>query len=306
MLLCDEYLVPATLDEAFDAMARNAGRHRVVAGATDTLPWAREGRAGDVHVPVLIDVAKIPELRERHVDEHRVRVGAATPIQRFLDDPALARALPCMPRCAVWFADDQIRESATIGGNIVNASPAADGTPGLIAHDAHVELAKREGREIVRRRVKLDQFVTGPGKTALAPGELLVAVECDALAGYGGSFEKVGHRRSLVISLVCLAALVKFDAAGRAFEDVRLAIAGIGPVPKRLTDVEAFLRSGPLSAERLEQAADMPVDLVASRTRQAYRREVVRGFVMRGLINAVQRAGADPSVLSRELEAAYA
>jgi xanthine dehydrogenase FAD-binding subunit len=306
MLLCDEYLVPATLDEAFDAVARNAGRHRIVAGATDTLPWAREGRAGDVHVPVLIDVAKIPELKERHVNERRVRVGAATPIQRFLDDPALARALPCMPRCAVWFADDQIRESATIGGNIVNASPAADGAPGLIAHDAHVELAKREGGEIVRRRVKLDQFVTGPGRTALAPGELLVAVECDALPGYGGSFEKVGHRRSLVISLVCLAALVELDAAGRAFEDVRLAIAGIGPVPKRLTDVEVFLRGGPLSAERLEQASDMPVDLVASRTRQAYRREVVRGFVMRGLINAVQRAGADPSVLSRELEAAYA
>jgi xanthine dehydrogenase FAD-binding subunit len=306
MLLCDEYLVPATLDEAFDAIARNAGRHRIVAGATDTLPWAREGRAGDVHVPVLVDVAKIPELHERHVDERRVRIGAATPIQRFLDDPALARALPCMPRCAVWFADDQIRESATIGGNIVNASPAADGTPGLIAHEAYVELAKREGKEIAHRRLKLDQFVTGPGQTALAPGELLVAVECDALPGYGGSFEKVGHRRSLVISLVCLAALVKLDAAGRAFEDVRLAIAGIGPVPKRLTDVEAFLRGSPLSAERLEQAADMPVDLVASRTRQPYRREVVRGFMIRGLLNALQRAGADPSVLAPELEAAYA
>jgi xanthine dehydrogenase FAD-binding subunit len=306
MLLCDEYLTPATLDEAFDAIARNAGRHRVIAGATDTLPWARAGRAGDVHVPVLIDVAKIPELRERSVDARRVRVGAATPIQRFLDDPALARALPCMPRCAVWFADDQIRESATIGGNIINASPAADGTPGLIAHEAYVELATRQGGEIARRRVELAAFITGPGQTELAPGELLVAVECDALAGYGGSFEKVGHRRSLVISLVCLAALVKLDAAGRTFEDVRLAIAGIGPVPKRLTEVEAFLRSGPVSAERLEQAADMPVELVASRTRQAYRREVVRGFVIRGLLNAVQRAGADPSVLSRELEAAYA
>jgi carbon-monoxide dehydrogenase medium subunit/xanthine dehydrogenase FAD-binding subunit len=306
MLLCDEYLVPATLDEAFDAIARFAGRHRIVAGATDTLPWAREGRAGDVHVPALIDVAKIPELRERSVDERRVRVGAATPIQRFLDDPALARALPCMPRCAVWFADDQIRESATIGGNIINASPAADGTPGLIAHEAYVELATRQGGEIARRRVELAAFITGPGRTALAPGELLVAVECDALPGYGGSFEKVGHRRSLVISLVCLAALVKLDAAGRTFEDVRLAIAGIGPVPKRLTEVEAFLRGGPVSAERLEQAADMPVELVASRTRQAYRREVVRGFVIRGLLNAVQRAGADPSVLSRELEAAYA
>jgi xanthine dehydrogenase FAD-binding subunit len=306
MLLCDEYLTPATLDEAFDAIARNAGRHRVVAGATDTLPWAREGRAGDVHVPVLIDVARIPELRERSVDERSVRIGAATPIQRFLDDPKLARALPCMPRCAVWFADDQIRESATIGGNIINASPAADGTPGLIAHEAYVELATRQGREITRRRVELAAFITGPGRTALAPGELLVAVECDALSGYGGSFEKVGHRRSLVISLVCLAALVKLDAAGRTFEDVRLAIAGIGPVPKRLTEVETFLRGGAVSAERLEQAADMPVDLVASRTRQAYRREVVRGFMVRGLLNAARRAGADPSVLSRELEAAYA
>jgi xanthine dehydrogenase FAD-binding subunit len=306
MLLCDEYLTPATLDEAFDAIERNAGRHRVVAGATDTLPWAREGRAGDVHIPVLIDVAKIPELCERSVDERRARIGAATPIQRFLDDPTLARALPCMPRCAVWFADDQIRESATIGGNIINASPAADGTPGLIAHEAYVELATRQGGGITRRRLKLDQFIAGPGRTALAPGELLVAIECDALPGYGGSFEKVGHRRSLVISLVCLAVLVKLDTAGRTFEDVRLAIAGIGPVPKRLTEVEAFLRGRPVNAERLEQAADMPVDVVASRTRQAYRREVVRGFVMRGLLNAVQRAGADPSVLSRELEAAYA
>src|SRR5713101_6697689 len=169
MLLCDEYLTPKTLDEAFDVIERNPGRYRIVAGATDTLPWAREGRAGDVDIPVLIDVAKIPELRERHVDARRARIGAATPIQRFLDDRALARALPCMPRCAVWFADDQIRESATIGGNIINASPAADGTPGLIAHAAHVELAKRQGGRIARRRLELDEFVIGPGKTELAP-----------------------------------------------------------------------------------------------------------------------------------------
>ena len=77
---------------------------------------------------------------------------------------------------------------------------------------------------------------------------MLIAVECDALPGYGGSFEKVGHRRSLVISLVCLAALVKLDAHGRTIEDVRLAIAGIGPRPLRLTEVEKFLRGG--TAER--------------------------------------------------------
>ena len=301
MLTCDEYMSPASLAEAFAAMKANRGRYRIVAGATDTLPWAREGRAGDVHIPVLVDVARIPELCEISVDDKRVRLGAATPIQRFLDDPALGRALPAMPRCAVWFADDQIRAQATVGGNIVNASPAADATPCLIAHDAIVELASARGK----RSIPLQEFVTGPNKTALADGELLIAIECDALPAHGGSFEKVGHRRSLVISLVCLAALIRLDRDGRKIEDARLAIAGIGPKPLRLTEVENFLR-GPLSADRLDAAADMPVSLVASRTRQEYRRDVVRGFMLRGLINAARRAGADSGVLAPDLEAAYA
>jgi xanthine dehydrogenase FAD-binding subunit len=305
MLTCDEYLTPGSLDEAFAAMEANRGRYRIVAGATDTLPWAREGRAGDVHIPALIDVSKIPELGELAVSDKRVRLGAATPIQRFLDDPALARVMPDMPRCAVWFADDQIRAQATVGGNIVNASPAADATPCLIAHEAEVALAKNVGGKIVRRRMRLEQFIIGPNRTALDDGELLVAVECDSLPGYGGSFEKVGHRRSLVISLVCLATLVKLDADGTHVDDVRLAIAGIAPKPIRLNDVEAFLRGGPLSADRVHEAAEMPVGLVASRTRRDYRREVVRGFMLRGLTNAARRAGADPSVLSGELEAAY-
>ncbi|MEJ2436105.1 MAG: FAD binding domain-containing protein, partial [Pseudolabrys sp.] len=182
------------------------------------------------------------------------------------------------------------------------ASPAADATPCLIAHEATVELASARGK----RNMKLADFVTGPNKTELQEGELLTAVECDALPGHGGSFEKVGHRRSLVISLVCLAALVKLDGQGRTIEDARLAIAGIGPRPLRLTQVEALLKGTPLSATLLEEAADMPVDLVASRTRQEYRREVVRGFMARGLINAARRAGATPPALSHELEAAYA
>jgi xanthine dehydrogenase FAD-binding subunit len=302
MLTCDEYLTPTTLADAFAAIAQHRGRYRVVAGCTDTFPWAREGRAGDVDIPVLIDVSRIPELNELRVDDKRVRLGAATPIQRFLDDPKLARVLPCMPRCAVWFADDQIRAQATIGGNIVNASPAADGTPCLIAHEAEVELVSARGK----RTMPLTDFVTGPNKTALQEGELLTTIACDALPAYGGSFEKVGHRRSLVISLVCLAALIKLDKQGRAIEDVRLAIAGIGPRPLRLTEVEKFLRGASLTADRLEQAADMPVSLVASRTRQDYRRDVVHGFMLRGLINAARRAGADNAALSNELEAAYA
>jgi len=84
MLLCDEYLTPKSLDEAFAAIESRRGRYRLVAGATDTLPWAREGRAGDVEIPALIDLTYIPELTERHVDDRYVRLGAATPIQRFL------------------------------------------------------------------------------------------------------------------------------------------------------------------------------------------------------------------------------
>jgi xanthine dehydrogenase FAD-binding subunit len=306
MLTCDDYLTPASLDEAFDVMAERRGHYRIMAGATDTLPWAREGRAGDVHIPAVIDITKIPELRELSVDDERVRLGAATPIQRFLDDRGLARALPAMPRCAVWFADDQIRAQATVGGNIVNASPAADATPCLIAHAAEVEVAKKSGGKIVRRRMTLDQFVTGPNRTALEDGELLIAIECDALPGYGGSFEKVGHRRSLVISLVCLAALVKLDAQGQRIEDVRLSIAGIGPRPLRLAEAEKFLSGAAISPQRLEQAADMPASFVASRTRQQYRREVVRGFMLRGLINASRSAGADLTMLAPELEVACA
>jgi carbon-monoxide dehydrogenase medium subunit/xanthine dehydrogenase FAD-binding subunit len=305
MLFCDEYLTPTSLEEAFELM-RTRDRFRIVAGATDTLPWAREGRAGDVDIPALIDVTGIPELRECKVESKRVRIGAATPIQRFLDNSMLCAALPAMPRCAVWFADDQIRESATVGGNIVNASPAADLTPPLLAHAAEVELAAVRNGAIARRRMPLEGFVRGPGQTALEPGEILVAVECDSLSGYGGSFEKVGHRRSLVISLVCVAVLLKLDANGSRFEDVRLAVGGIGPVPHRLTEIEAFLRSAPISAARLEQAADLPVGLVQSRTRQAYRREVVRGFLLRGLLNATRRAGVDPRVLAPELEASFA
>jgi xanthine dehydrogenase FAD-binding subunit len=282
-------------------MASNRGRHRIVAGATDTLPWAREGRAGDVNIPVLIDVAKIPELNERTVGDRRVRLGAATAIQRFLDDAALARALPALPRCAVWFADDQIRAQATIGGNIVNASPAADVNPCLIAHEAVVELVSASGK----RTMPLHDFLLGPGKTALKEDELLTAVECDALPGYGGSFEKVGHRRSLVISLACVAYSLKLDADGRVIEDARIGLAGVCAVPTRLREVEAFLSGKKLNGDLLEEAADMPLDLVQSRSRREYRRDILRGFMMRGLITAAKRAGADPAALSSELEAAY-
>ena len=151
MLNCDEYLMPESLDEAFDLIERHAGRYRIVAGATDLLPWAREGRAGDVHYPVLIDISRVPELDgvERRGD--RLRLGANTTFADFLNDAELREALPIMPHVAVWFADDQIRELATLAGNLINASPAADGTPPMIALNGTVTLECRRDGDRRRR-----------------------------------------------------------------------------------------------------------------------------------------------------------
>ena len=288
MLTSDAYLMPTSLGEALAEIARAAAGSRIVAGATDTWPWAREGRAGDVHVPAIIDISRVAELAGHAVlPDGRLRLGAILVIQDFLADRTLAAHLPCMPYCAVWFADDQIRQQATLAGNIVNASPAADGTPPLLALDATVELARLDGTEIATRRLPLEDFVRGPGRVALDAGEILTAFECDSALGYGGAFEKVGYRRSLVISTVCAAAMVKPSADGTCFEDVRLAVAGIGPVPVRLREVEDFLRGQPIEAGVIAEAGRMPTGRIQSRTRRDYRRAVLEGFVARAIEDAL-------------------
>ena len=291
MLDCDEYLMPVTLDEALVLWGGAPEASRIVAGATDILPWAREGRAGDVHVPRIIDISRVSELKGYEIRDGRVRIGAMVAMQAFLSEPELRRHLPCMPYCAVWFADDQIREQATLVGNVVNASPAADGIPPLVAMNADVEIATLVDGAVCRRSVPIGDFVTGPGRTSLGQGEMVTAVICDAMSGYGGAFEKVGQRRSLVISVVCAAALVKASADGERFKDVRLALGGIGPVPVRLDKVEQFLIGTKISSSAVVRASQFVDGLVQSRTRQAYRTAVTSGFIDRALADALGDIG---------------
>ena len=291
MLTCDQYLMPDTLGEALARWAGAPASSRLVAGATDTLTWARQGRAGDVHVPHLIDISKIAELQDYEISGGRVRLGANLVMQRFLSDETLMAHLPCMPYCAVWFADDQIREQATLVGNIINASPAADGTPPMIAMNGSIELARLKDGTVSRRTLTVAEFVTGPGATMLADDEIVTTVECDSMAGYGGSFEKVGQRRSLVIATVCTACLVKPSADRKSFQDVRLAIAGVGPVPLRLAHIEDFLKNRPITRDILRQVSKMTDGLINSRTRRAYRRDVLSGFIERALEDALADCG---------------
>jgi len=287
MLTCDHYHMPTTLAEALTLWSGAAKGSRLIAGATDILPWAREGRAGDVHLPELVDVTRIDEFAGYAFENGRVRLGARTVYQDFLTDQTLMRSLPCMPHCAIWFADDQIREQASVTGNLVNASPVADGTPAVVALNGEIELARLDGDTIVRRLVPVAEFIEGPGRTQIADDEIATAVILDTANGYGGSFQKVGQRRSLVISVACAAGLVKADSDGRVFEDVRLALGGVGPSPIRLRDAERALRGERISHRLIEQVAQTAADTVGSRSRQDYRREVVVNFVRAAIEDAL-------------------
>lgn len=305
MLTCDTYLMPTTLAEALEAWVAAPEGSRLVAGATDILPYAREGRGGDVHVPTMIDLGRVAELSGYAVEGRRVRLGANVVYQEFLEDATLVRLLPNMPYCAAWFADDQIRRQATLVGNIVNASPAGDGLPPVLTLNGDIELARLEDGEIRRRSMPVAEFITGPGRTDLQPGEIATSVTLDALEGYGGSFQKVGMRRSLVISAVCCAALVRTDASGRIFEDVRLALGGVGPRPIRLYTVEAMLRGREMTRELVAEASLAPAEMVASRSRVAYRRAVVSGFVEAAVEDALVALGA-PMPKPEQREALHA
>ncbi|MCP1200446.1 xanthine dehydrogenase family protein subunit M [Notoacmeibacter sp. MSK16QG-6] len=292
MLTCDTYLMPTTLKDALQVWADAPEGSRLVAGATDILPWARDGRAGDVHLPCMVDITRVSELQGYEVQGDRVRLNANMVFQQFLEDETLIRLLPNMPYCAAWFADDQIRQQATLVGNIVNASPAGDGLPPVLTLNGEIELARLQDGAVVTRRLPVADFVTGPGRTELDAGEIATAVYVDAMEGYGGSFQKVGMRRSLVISAVCCAALVRTDASGKVFEDIRLSIGGIGPRPIRLHDIEEMLRGQEMTRELVAQASLKPAELVASRSRVEYRRAVTSGFVEAAIEDALVALGA--------------
>jgi len=245
-----------------------------------------EGRGGDVNYESVIDISKINDLSKWQLQGNRINLGANVTISQLLNNPFLRKHIPVMAKSAVWFADDQIREQATLGGNLVNASPAADATPPMLAMNAELTLERKQKGKIIQRKLPLDEFLTGPGKTRLEAGELVTRVECDSMLGYGSAFEKVGPRRSLVLSTVCLAALVSLSDDGQEFEDVRLALGGVGPVPIRLKESEACLISQPIDFDLIDKSAVLAVKHVQSRTRQEYRREVVYNFVKRGILGA--------------------
>lgn len=291
MLSCNEYVSAGSVAEALTLAHARARRCRFIAGGTDLLPYSREMRGGDLHCDTLIDVVRIPELRKVRVEGDRLTIGAATTFEDFLRVPELLLYASILGKCAILVGDDQIRHHATIGGNIVNASPAADGTVALLSLDAEVIIDRWEKGNRMQRSVPLEEFVTSPGSTSLAEGELLSAISCDALTpDFGTAFRKVGRRRSLIVAVASVAAVVKLTADRSCFADVRLSVGAVSGVPARLGECEALLNGEPVSAEIISEAARLARSSVASRTRQQYRKDVVEAFIGSAINEAMDAA----------------
>jgi CO/xanthine dehydrogenase FAD-binding subunit len=223
---------PATLAEALGRLGPGA---RILAGGTDLMTTAGEaGFSGD-----LVDVSRLDELCGVARSGDEIRIGGATTWSE-IARADLPPAFDALKAAAREIGAIQIQNRGTIGGNLCNASPAADGVPPLLALDAEVELASPRGR----RRLPLSRFLAGPRRTALAGDEILAAVVCKAPpAGVRSAFLKLGARRYLVISIVMVA--VAFDVEGDVVRDARVAVGACSPVALRLAAAERRLVGAP-------------------------------------------------------------
>ncbi|MCX7644809.1 MAG: FAD binding domain-containing protein [Rhodobacteraceae bacterium] len=279
-----DYLRPRTLDEALRLAA--AGRVVPAAGCTDLFPATQ---APALAGPIL-DLTGIEALRGIARGPGGWRIGALatwTEVAR----AALPPAFDGLRAAAREVGSVQIQNAGTVGGNLCNASPAADGVPCLLTLEAEVELASVRGT----RRLPLPAFLTGPRQTARAADELLTAVVVPAAAGAGqGAFVKLGARRYLVISIAMVAA--RLEVADGRIARAAVAVGACSAVAARLPALEAALAGAPAG-----EAADRVVpDLVAPalapisdvRADAAYRAEAAVELVRRALVRALPRQEA--------------
>jgi CO/xanthine dehydrogenase FAD-binding subunit len=274
-----EILRPDTLAEAFAMQAAHPGA-RPIAGGTDLMVELNFDRT---RAEEIIDLARVPELREHGRTNGTLRVGAGVSYTRLIRE--LGDQLPGLAIASRTVGSPQIRNRGTVGGNLGTSSPAGDGLPPLFASDAVVEVASEADGT---RRVPVAEFVTGPKRNALRDDELIVAFEIPAATG-PQQFAKIGTRNAMVIAVCSLS--VHLWPEERA---VKACIGSAGPTPIRATEAEAFASAaldwesrGPLDAAalgefgRLVEAAARPIDDV--RGTAAYRHHALGVLARRAL-----------------------
>jgi CO/xanthine dehydrogenase FAD-binding subunit len=243
------YLSPRRLDDAIRAMAD--GAVTVFCGGTDLTPQTEAGQRH--YTDTLMNIRRIDGLSGIDLAGDKVRIGALTTVDEILKSRLLKDLAPILVETANRFASDQLRNAASIGGNICNASPAGDMIIPLLVLGAAVELASWLDGTVHTRLVPLDEFFTAPGKTVKQANELLTAVLFDRPADtFVARFRKAGPRPALEIATVSIGIGGRLENG--SFSDVRVAMGAVAPKPIRARRVEAALEGKPLEADTIKAA----------------------------------------------------
>ncbi len=276
----ERYFNVTSLAQALELLHEHREHARVIAGGTDILLELERGaRKG---VEILIDISRVPGLNEISLRGGDVRLGALTTHNQVVVNPITkSRALPLAQAC--WeVGAPQIRNRATVAGNLITASPANDTITPLMALEASVTLASVEGE----RTVHLREFYTGLRRTVMRPDELLTAITFPALGtDERGVFIKLGLRRAQAIAVINVAVVLSF--AGDAIQSARITLGSVAPTIIHAPTAEAYLQGRRLSedviveAARLAAATPAPIDDI--RATAEYRTEMVRVLVARAL-----------------------
>jgi CO/xanthine dehydrogenase FAD-binding subunit len=260
-----QMVAPGTLQAVVSLLAAEPGAWLPIAGGTDVMV---QYAAGKLPARKLVSIWNLPELRRVDVLPNEVLLGAGCTYTDLREHVIVGREFPLLASAASWTGGIATQNRGTLGGNIVNASPAADSLPALLAYDAELILVSVRGE----RRLPYRHFHTSYKKTELATDELVRAICLPRqFAEYLSYTRKVGARNAQAISKVCIAALGR--VAGGVIEDVRIALGSVAPVPLRLTETERLVEGKRLEpsllslAKRAAGAEIRPIDDIRSTAR---------------------------------------
>ncbi len=280
---------PRSIHSLLDAMEETGYDGKIIAGGTDVVVKIREGA---LKAKALIDISTIKEMQFIRVVEGKVQIGAGTTFSEIEDHDLFEGRLKGLKEGAMEVGSPQIRNAGTIGGNICNASPAADTVPPLLALNAKVVLQSRQGL----RSMTLEDFFLGKGKVDLGPGEFLYYIEFEQMTGEQGlGFEKLGPRKALAISKICTAVFIDLDK-DLILRDIRIANGSLGPNSLREREVEAVLKGKKLTEELKEKAQIKFKEVISLRLKGRsgvdFKEEAIRGIFKQALEKSIAEAGS--------------
>ncbi len=278
-----DYYQPETLKEAWSLMEKIKGEARYVAGGTDIIVNIKDKK---IQPDALISLKRIKELAGIHRNRELV-FGSMTLLRDLERDPRIGREYPALARAAMVLATPQIRNVATVGGNLCNAAPSADCAPPLLVMEASLTLEGPGGR----REVSIEDFFKAPGHTCMDTTEILTRIRIpSAQERNGTSFLKLG-RVSTDIAVANAAAFITME--GKICSRCRIAVGAVAPVPLRLISVERMIEGEAISPELLDRAARMAEDEVTPitdvRSTAEYRR-ITSGVLVKRAIEEAMKA----------------